>query len=103
MSFFCDICHEGLFCELEKEIRMNIILYTVDGFAYYGKLSQILDGRVAVLVPASDQTNVIVRHPDQTFGPQGNTTIRETQTYVDLCAAVAKTVALSGIPPMFGF
>lgn len=103
MGIFCDICHEGLLCELQREIRMTMILYTIDGYAYYGELSRILDDRVAVLVPGLGQTDVIVRHPDQTFGPQGSTAIRENQTYVDLCTVVAKTAPLSTIPPMFGF
>lgn len=103
MSFFSDICHEGLLCELQKEIHKTMILYTVDGYAYYGKLSHILEDRVAVLVPGAGQTDVIVRHPDQTFGPQGNAAIRETITAVDLCTVVAKTVGLNEIPPLFGY
>lgn len=103
MSVFSDICHKSLLCELQNEIRVNMILYAVDGFAYYGRLSHVIGDRVAVLVPATDQTDVIVRHPDQTFGPQGNTAIRETETFVDLCTVVAKTAPLSSIPNAFGF
>lgn len=103
MSIYSDVCHQGLLCELHKELRRNIILYTLDGFAYYGRLSQVIDDRVAVLLPATDQTDVIVRHPDQTWGSQGNAAIRETETYVDLCTVVAKTAPQNGIPAGFGY
>lgn len=102
MSFFSDICHEGLLHELREELGTPMILYTVDGYAYFGRLAQILDCRVGVLVSADNLPFVLVRHPDQTFGPQ-ETTITEAQTYVDLCTVVAKTSPQNQVPPGFGF
>ncbi|BBB90423.1 MAG TPA: hypothetical protein PKA28_18155 [Methylomusa anaerophila] len=97
------IGNDDLICELECEIGTSVILYTVDGFAYYGELQKILDKKAVVLGPGKGQTDVIVRLPDQTFCPQGTGIIRESVALIDLCVIAAKTPELTEIPLDFTF
>jgi len=101
MAICKDICCENFICDLKNDKGLSVILYTVDGFAYYGQIKKILDHKIALLVPGLGQNQVIIRHPDQTFAPQGTSIIREDFTYLDLCKVVASTAPLLSIPDGF--
>ena len=101
MGFFAGIHNPELICEIEHEMNQNMILYSVDGYAYYASLQRVLENRIAVLGPASDQNAIIVRHPDQTWAPQGNSSILESFTLLDLWTVVAKTGGLDEMPTGF--
>lgn len=101
MAFCKDICCEKLICELKNDKNLSVLLYTIDGFAYFGRINKIIDHKIALLVPGIGQDQVIIRHPDQTFAPQGTSVIREDFTYLDLCRVVASTAPLFSIPTGF--
>ncbi len=93
--------NEESFQDLQRHLCQTAIFYTADGYAYYAKIKEFVGGKIALLVPGAGQTKVIIRHPDQTFSPQGTSIIREEYTYVDLCTVVAVTSPLSAIPSGF--
>ncbi|WP_371373426.1 hypothetical protein [Sporomusa aerivorans] len=101
MAICKDICCEQLICDLQDDSNLSVLLYTVDGFSYYGQIKKIIDHKIALLVPGLGQNQVIIRHPDQTFCPQGTSIIREDFTYLDLCKVVATTTNLISIPDGF--
>ncbi len=101
MAICKDICCENFICGLQNDNKLSVVLYTVDGFAYYAQIKKIIDHTIALLVPGIGQNQVIIRHPDQTFCPQGNSIIREDFTYLDLCKVVASTAPLFNIPDGF--
>ena len=95
------ISREDLVAELQRDLSRTLLLYTVDGYAYYARIKEFVDKKIALLVPGAGQLKVIIRHPDQTFCPQGTSIIREDFTYLDLSTVVAITESLSMLP--FGF
>ena len=103
MGFFSHACNRSLIEDIEKMIGKNIVLYTADSFAYFGKLSRVTCDRVGLLMPGAGQSFVIVRHPDQTFSSQGVSGEFEIFTLVDLCTVVAITAGLAEVPPGFTF
>lgn len=103
MGVFAEICNPELIREIKRDVNENIIFYSIDGFAYYASLQRVLDCRIAVLGPASDQKAVVVRHPDQTWAPQGNSAIQESFTLLDLWTIVAFTSGLDEIPIGFAW
>jgi hypothetical protein len=100
MAICKDICCEKPDCD-HSGGHLSVLLYTVDGFAYYGQIKKIIEHKIALLVPGLGQNQVIIRHPDQTFCPQGSSIIREDFTYLDLNKVVASTVHLISIPRGF--
>lgn len=101
MSFCKEICCEKLICELQSDNSLSVLLYTTDGFAYYARVKKIIDNKIALLVPGIGQNQVIIRHPDQTFAPQGTSIIREECTFLALSRVVAVTAPLFAIPTGF--
>jgi hypothetical protein len=99
MAFCKDICCKKFIDELQCGECFSLLLYTVDGFVYYGRIEKIFDNEIALLVPGAGQNQVLIRHPDQTFCPQGCSCIFEDFTLIDLCKVVAKTAPLSCLPP----
>ena len=98
MTLSKDICCKQLINELQCNKCHSVLLYTEDGYAYYGRIEKIIDHKIALLVPGAGQNQVIIRHPDQTFCPQGTSIIREEFTLLNLCRVVAFTAPLSSIP-----
>jgi hypothetical protein len=81
MGFFDDICNwrwcEELFCACGT----YVVLFTADGFAFFGLLDRIDDG-IVTLLPASEEDDVFV------FTPGGDLDEEEI-SYIDLCTIVA--------------
>lgn len=98
-----DIGNKKLIEDLENAIGKNVVLYTVDSYAYYGNLANVTCDWVGLLMPGAGQSFVIVRHPDQTFSSQGVSGEFEFFTLVDLCKVVAVTTGLAEVPPGFTF
>lgn len=98
MAFCTDKGFENLVGELERAKGQNVLLYTVDGFAYYGQIRKIIEHKIVLVVPGTNQTAVIIRLPDQTFSPQGTSILRENYTYLDVARIAANTAHLSQIP-----
>ena len=92
------VCCKQLLKELQCAQCHSVLLYTLDGYAYYGRIEKFIDHNIAVLTAGAGQSHVIIRHPDQTFCPQGSSIIREEFTLLDLGKVVAATVALSSLP-----
>jgi len=92
MGFFDDICNRHWCEELECACGTNVVLFTADGFAFFGLLDRIEDG-ILFLLPASDEELVIV------FTPGGEVEDEEL-TYIDICTVVAlsKNVNKSPFP-----
>lgn len=99
MTFCKDTCCKNFISELECNACFSQLLYTVDGFVYYGRIEKVFDQNIALLGPGAGQNQVLIRHPDQTFCPQGCSCIFEKFTLIDLCKVVARTAALSSLPP----
>lgn len=99
MTVCKDICCQKFIDEIQCEKGTSVLLYTVDGFVYYGRIEKIFDKTIALLGPGAGQNHVLIRHPDQTFCPQGCSCIKEKFTLLDLCKVVAKTPHLSCLPP----
>jgi hypothetical protein len=99
MAVCKDICCQEFIDEIQCEKGTSVLLYTVDGFVYYGRIAKIFDKTIALLVPGAGKNHVVIRHPDQTFSPQGCSFIKEKFTLLDLCKVVAKTPSLSCQPP----
>lgn len=98
MDFCKDKCCKQLIDELLCNKCHSVLLYTADGYAYYGRIEKVIDHKIALLVPGAGQNDVIIRHPDQTFCPQGTSIIREEFTLLDLCRVVASSAPLSSLP-----
>lgn len=84
--------------DLQRQLSQTAIFFTVDGYAYYAEIKEFIDHHIALLVAGAGQTKVIIRHPDQTFTPQGSSKIQEDYTYLDFSTVVAVTGPLSSIP-----
>lgn len=97
MTVCKDTCCKKLVSDLQCDPHDSMLLYTLDGFVYYARVEKIF-GRIALLEPGAGQNEVIIRHPDQTFCPQGCSCIREKRTLLDLCKVVARTPNLTSIP-----
>ncbi|MCX7781739.1 MAG: hypothetical protein N2491_12680 [Negativicutes bacterium] len=79
--FFEDLCNNE-WCEiLECACGQNVLLFTADGFTFFGMLDRFEDG-IVTLVPASEESEVIVTTP-------GGDTFNEDLSYIDICVIVA--------------
>lgn len=76
MGFFNEICNKALYHELKREEGDNIMLFTADGFSYFGLIDKV-DDRVVTL------SNVFV------ISPSGNT-FPDTFINIDTCSIVGK-------------
>lgn len=81
MGFFDDICNKHWCEELEIAAGNNVVIFTADGFAFFGLLDRIDDG-IVVLVPASGEELV------QVF-TTGGALEDEDVTFIDICTIVA--------------
>ena len=87
MGFFDDLCNKHWCEELECACGNNIVIFTADGFAFFGLLDRVEDG-IVFLLPASCEGRVIV------FTPGGDVET-EQLTFIDICTivAISKNVA----------
>ena len=81
MSFFDDLCNREWCEELECACGVNIVVFTADGFVFFGLLDRFEDG-ILTLVPAGSESEVFVLTP-------GGEVLVEDLTYIDICAIVA--------------
>lgn len=81
MGFFDDICNRHWCEELECSCGTNVVLFTADGFAFFGLLDRIEDG-IVILLPAAGENEVFVLTP-------GGAVVREELSFIDLCSIVA--------------
>ena len=81
MGFFDDICNREWCDELECTCGTNVVLFTADGFAFFGLLDRFDDG-IVTLVPAGCESNVFVITP-------GGDVFLEDLSYIDICTIVA--------------
>jgi hypothetical protein len=58
-----------------------VVLFTADGFAFFGLLDRFEDG-IVTLVPAAGENDVFVVTP-------GGDVLREDLCYIDICTIVA--------------
>lgn len=81
MGFFDDICNREWCEELECTCGTNVVLFTADGFTFFGLLDRFDDG-IVTLVPAGSERNVFVITP-------GGDVFLEDLSYIDICSIVA--------------
>lgn len=81
MGFFDDLCNRHWCEELECACGTNIVLFTADGFAFFGLLNRVEDG-ILFLLPAACEELVIVLTP-------GGAVEDEQLAYIELCTVVA--------------
>ncbi|WP_378954923.1 hypothetical protein [Pelosinus sp. sgz500959] len=81
MGFFDDICNRHWCEELECACGTDVVLFTADGFTFFGLLDRIEDG-ILFLLPASCERSVIVLTP-------GGALEDEELSFIDICIIVA--------------
>ncbi len=83
--FWSDFKNEDFIKDLSREVNTDIVLFGINGFAYFGNLQAIHDCRIAILSPAvqSDSTAVEILTPS---GAKTSTSFLR----VDLWTLVAK-------------
>lgn len=81
MGFFDDICNRHWCEELECACGSNVVIFTADGFVFFGLLDRVEDG-IVVLVPAGGEEQVLVLTP-------GGAVTEEDISYIDICSIVA--------------
>ncbi|MDR7868436.1 MAG: hypothetical protein RIN56_16675 [Sporomusaceae bacterium] len=93
MSFFLEICNRAFIKELSCGLNTNVLLFSADGFTYFGNLQEIEDCRIALLTPAasSESNSVEILTP-------GGELVNEVVARVDLCSIVAKSIGITHDP-----
>lgn len=81
MGFFDDICNRHWCEELICACGTNVLVFTADGFTFFGLLDRVEDG-ILILLPASEENNVVVVTP----GGEEDT---EDISFLDICTVVA--------------
>lgn len=81
MGLFDDICNRHWCEELKCACGTNVVLFTADGFAFFGLLDRVDDG-ILFLLPASCEEEVTVLTP-------GGAVRDEALSFVDICTIVA--------------
>lgn len=84
MSLFNEICNRALCHELKREEGDTIVIFTADGFSYFG-LVDLVDDRVVTL------SNV------QVLTPGGNS-FGDTFVNIDICTIVGKLRGVNNDP-----
>jgi len=90
MGFFDDICNRHWCEELECSCGTNVVLFTADGFAFFGLLDRVEDG-IVILLPAAGENEVFVLTP-------GGDVVTEELSYIELCTIVALSKNVVGNP-----
>jgi len=94
MGFYDDICNRHWCEELECACGTNVVLFTADGFAFFGLIERVEDG-IVILLPASCQAEVVVLTP-------GGELQDEELCYVDICTIVALSKNVIANPLIIG-
>ncbi|MGL5515044.1 MAG: hypothetical protein ACRDBM_17670 [Sporomusa sp.] len=81
MGFYDDICNRHWFEELECACGNNVVLFTADGFAFFGLIDRVEDG-IVILLPATSAAEVVVL-------TAGGELQDEELSYIDICTIVA--------------
>lgn len=81
MGFYDDICNREWCDELECACGTNVVLFTADGFTFFGLLDRFEDG-IVTLVPAGSESSVVIVTP-------GGDILSEDLCYIDVCTIVA--------------
>lgn len=93
MGVFAEIRNERLIRELQRELNTDVVLFGIDGFAFFGNLQAIEDCRIAVLAPAINSNTDFV----QILGPS-EIVLEQSFSRVDLWTIVGKATAISTDP-----
>ncbi len=81
MGFFDDICNRHWCEELICACGNNVVVFTADGFTFFGLLDRVEDG-ILILLPAANEDDVIVITP-------GGEEDEEDLSFIDICTVVA--------------
>lgn len=85
MGIFSEIHNSALIRELEQELNKDVLLFSFDGFIYFGNLQKIENCRIAILSPAIEAESTDV----EIFTPGGE--LRQVEFLrVDLWQIIAK-------------
>lgn len=90
MGFFKEFCNRALCRELKREEGNDIVLFTIDGFTFFG-LIDLVDDRVITLSPATGEEFVRVLTP-------GNDRFNEIFSNIDICTIAAKARGVNNFP-----
>lgn len=93
MGIFAGIRNEQLIRELQNELNTDVVLFGIDGFAYFGNLQAIEDCRLGILAPAVlSETDFV-----QILGPS-EVLLQQSFVRVDLWTLVGKATAIATDP-----
>ncbi|MDR7867429.1 MAG: hypothetical protein RIN56_11470 [Sporomusaceae bacterium] len=81
MGFFDDICNRHWCEELICACGNNVVVFTADGFTFFGLLDRVEDG-IIILLPAAGEDDVIVI-------TAGGEEEEEDLSFIDICTVVA--------------
>ncbi|BBB92736.1 MAG TPA: hypothetical protein PKA28_03090 [Methylomusa anaerophila] len=81
MSFFDDLCNRHWCKEFDCVCGTNVVIFTADGFIFFGLLDRVEDG-VLTLVPAANENDVFVI-------TAGGDIEEEDISYIDVCSVIA--------------
>lgn len=81
MGFFDDICNRHWCEELICACGTNVVVFTADGFAFFGLLDRVEDG-ILILLPSSEEDEVKVI-------TAGGEEENEDLTFIDICTVIA--------------
>lgn len=90
MGFFEEFCNKALCRELKREEGNEVVLFTIDGFTYFG-LIDLVDDRIVTLSPANGQNSVLILTP-------GNTPFYEIFSNIDICTIAGKARGVNNFP-----
>lgn len=93
MSLYGKIYNSSLCDELRHELNTDVLLLGADGFAYFGHLQAIEDGRLAILTPAITAATSSV----EIVTPSGCLATVDF-VRVDLCSVIAKGTGIVDDP-----
>jgi small nuclear ribonucleoprotein (snRNP)-like protein len=93
MGIFAEVRNEQLIRELHNELNTDVVLFSLDGFAYFGNLQAVEDCRLAVLAPAVLSESDFV----QILGPS-EVLLQQSFARVDLWTLVGKATAIADDP-----
>lgn len=91
MGIFTEIRNECLIKELCRELNTDVLLFGFDGMIYYGRLQKIEDGRIAILTPPEEASNVEIQTPS-------GEDVEVRFAHVDLWQIVAKATGVKTNP-----
>lgn len=88
--FFEEFCNRALCRELKREEGNEVVIFTIDGFTYFG-LIDVVDDRILTLSPANGQNFVKILTP-------GNDRFNEIFSHIDICTIAGKARGVNNFP-----